>query len=47
MELWRAFGGVWVGDMVGFFQKTTTLLTKKHIFFVFIKCGVCFKRIVL
>jgi len=40
------FEGIWVGDMVVFFQKATTLLSKKHVFFAFRKCGVCFKRMV-
>jgi len=35
-----------VGGVVVFFQKATTLLTKKHVFFVFRKCVVCFKRVV-
>jgi hypothetical protein len=32
--------------MVVFFQKATTPLTKKHIFFAFIKYNMCFKRVV-
>jgi hypothetical protein len=36
--------GVWVGGVVVFFQKATTPLTKKHVFFAFRKCGMCFKR---
>jgi hypothetical protein len=38
--------GVWVGGVVVFFQKATTPPTKKHVFFAFRKCGVCFKRVV-
>ena len=30
----------------GVFQKATTLLPKKHVFFAFRKYGVCFKRMV-
>ena len=34
------------GVVVFFYQKATTPLTKKHVFFAFRKCGVCFKRVV-
>jgi hypothetical protein len=36
--------GVWVEGVVVFFQKATTPLTKKHVFFAFRKCGVYLKK---
>jgi len=42
-ETLRVFGWeIWLF----FFQKATTFLSKKHVFFAFRKCGVYFKRMV-